>query len=278
MSILGFQFKLFFDGPLTSKLGTVRMIGEIIGGRGVEPKHALRTMDTYGITFILGGTGSYEGSGPHRYELLPGSLILTYPNRPHLFGPAKGQTWHEIFAIFEGPIFDLLAQTDILNPNRRVLQLQDPEVWAQRLRLLASSGEPVQVQTDLVAWLTQAVQAVAPRTGPDLAYDWFSRAVALLEGNLGEAITMESVADKAGVGYDTFRKEFVRLSGVSPMKFRTRRRLNLAAGLLHHTGLPMSEIALRLGYPDAFTFSKAFKRHYGLSPRIFRRAATGRSE
>lgn len=266
------RFDLLYESSLSTPLGAVRLIGEVAGGRGVEPKDAMRTIETYGLTFILEGTGSYQGPGHHRYEIMAGSLILTYPNRPHLFGPAKGHTWHEIFAIFEGPLFDLLVERQLLHPDRLVLQLDDPQPFANQLRLIASSTSQVEVQTRLAGWLIDAVTTATPNPGKSLASDWLSRATHLLESNLDENRSMESIADSLEIGYETFRKEFAKHTGVSPMKFRIRRRLGLAAGLLNHTGLPVAEIAQRLGYPDAFTFSKAFKRQYGVSPSEFRRA------
>lgn len=269
MSILAMRFHLVSQTSETTPLGAVRLIGEIEGGRGVEPKGALRTIETFGLTLVLEGEGEYEGVSSRRYQLTPGSLILTHPNRPHLFGPPKGQVWSEIFAIFEGPIFEFLVERSLLAPDLLVVQLEDPGPWRERLHEIAKRA-PLD-QTALVAgWLTEAVQLAQPREPEARSSDWLAKAAALLEANFAEALTAEQVADSVAVGYETFRKEFVRHTGVSPMRFRNRRRLSLAARLLVHTGLPISEIATRLGYPDAFTFSKAFKRHHGLSPTDFR--------
>ncbi len=42
--------------------------------------------------------------------------------------------------------------------------------------------------------------------------------------------------------------------------------MNYAAGLLMNEGLLVPEVAQRLGFPDAFQFSRAFKRVYGIPP------------
>jgi len=52
-----------------------------------------------------------------------------------------------------------------------------------------------------------------------------------------------------------------------------RWRMGIAAQLLEHTGLRLTEIAARLGYKSEFSFSRAFRRARGLSPMQFRNQA-----
>ena len=52
-------------------------------------------------------------------------------------------------------------------------------------------------------------------------------------------------------------------------------RKNLALEYLRSTVLSVEEIALRLGYSDAPSFSHAFKRWTGSSPRDSRRPSAG---
>jgi len=57
------------------------------------------------------------------------------------------------------------------------------------------------------------------------------------------------------------------------MAFLTGWRLALAADLLLEPGATVGAVARRVGYTSPFTFSTAFKRRYGTSPR---RTATPR--
>lgn len=50
-----------------------------------------------------------------------------------------------------------------------------------------------------------------------------------------------------------------------------RVKMNHAAEELLNSSLSIQEIADQLGFTDAFTFSRAFKRIQGRSPREFRK-------
>ena len=73
------------------------------------------------------------------------------------------------------------------------------------------------------------------------------------------------IAREAGVSYESFRKRFREQIGTSPQEYRLRHRMEAATKLLCE-GWAAHEVADHLGYSDPFTFSKAFKRHMGLSP------------
>ena len=59
--------------------------------------------------------------------------------------------------------------------------------------------------------------------------------------------------------------------GVSTKEYLTRYRLSRACELLRHAPLSVDEIAAEVGYPDALTFSRLFKKHIGVSPAKYRK-------
>lgn len=61
------------------------------------------------------------------------------------------------------------------------------------------------------------------------------------------------------------------LVGCSPMQFVTRRRMLLAMQLLRGLSLRLEQIAFQVGYVELSSFSKAFRRHLGVAPGVFRR-------
>jgi len=96
--------------------------------------------------------------------------------------------------------------------------------------------------------------------------------------DLARAWTVEELAKSAGMSRPTLARRFVRAIGESPLKHLARLRMERAARLLEATDDALSRIAPRVGYETEFAFSRAFRRHHGVPPGIFRRQARAASK
>jgi AraC-like DNA-binding protein len=82
--------------------------------------------------------------------------------------------------------------------------------------------------------------------------------------------TVGEVASAVALSRSAFAARFRQLVGESPRRYITRARLAHAAALLNTTEAPLAEIAARAGYGSEFSFGKAFKRTFGVSPGAYR--------
>ncbi len=71
-----------------------------------------------------------------------------------------------------------------------------------------------------------------------------------------------------------FSRLFTRVLGASPGRYVTEVRMRAATIKLVTTRAPIRVIGADCGYPDPYHFSRAFKRHVGVSPRAYRAAQT----
>jgi len=83
--------------------------------------------------------------------------------------------------------------------------------------------------------------------------------------------TVAELAKKAALSRSTFFERFSRAVGVAPMEYLLTWRMALAKGLLRRNEGRMAEIAERVGYSSASTFSVAFTRHVGRPPSQYAR-------
>lgn len=65
-------------------------------------------------------------------------------------------------------------------------------------------------------------------------------------------------------------KIFKEEIGDSPINHLIKIRLSKAEDLLKDKSIPIKVVAQRVGYNDAYHFSKLFKKYYGISPSAFR--------
>ncbi len=97
------------------------------------------------------------------------------------------------------------------------------------------------------------------------------QAVALMHGDCARAWTLEELAAGAGLSRTALAERFRQAMGDTPMNYLRTVRLQRALRLLSETPMNLEQVALEVGYQDAFSFSKVFKRVVGESPRDFRR-------
>lgn len=84
--------------------------------------------------------------------------------------------------------------------------------------------------------------------------------------------TVAQLAKEATLSRSSFYDRFGRAVGVAPMEYLLAWRMALAKDLLRKNEASVAEIAQRVGYSSASTFSVAFTRHVGLPPARYARA------
>jgi AraC-like DNA-binding protein len=88
------------------------------------------------------------------------------------------------------------------------------------------------------------------------------------------AYTVESLADVAHMSRSAFARQFQVAFSKSPMNLVNHVRLERAARMLGSSKLPVKQIGRRCGFSSRSHFSRAFKKHTGLSPAEFRVCGT----
>lgn len=87
-----------------------------------------------------------------------------------------------------------------------------------------------------------------------------------LEENLKQDFGLEAMADIACMSASRFHRMFRSEVGTTPFKFLEKLKMRKAYQWILQGNLLIAEIADELNYSDYETFSRAFKKHFGLSP------------
>jgi AraC family transcriptional regulator len=91
-----------------------------------------------------------------------------------------------------------------------------------------------------------------------------------IDDNLTEKLTLDELARVAGLSPHHFSEAFKRRTGVPPIRFVIRRRVERAVHFLATTDRTISDIAHELGFPSHGHLSTFFKRDVGTPPSRFR--------
>ena len=104
-----------------------------------------------------------------------------------------------------------------------------------------------------------------------LADPRIAAALRRMHGDAERSWTVDGLAREAGMSRSAFFERFARTVGVRPMEYLLTWRMAVAKDLLRSGGMAMEEVARRVGYGSASTFSTAFSRHEGMPPGRFMR-------
>ena len=116
-------------------------------------------------------------------------------------------------------------------------------------------------------------EAAVPGLLRGLADPRVAAALRQMHGDAERSWTVAELAREAGMSRSAFFERFACTIGVRPMEYLLAWRMAVAKDLLRTGGIALDEVARRVGYGSASTFSTAFSRHVGLPPGRFMRSA-----
>ncbi|MFZ2948588.1 MAG: response regulator transcription factor, partial [Desulfuromonadaceae bacterium] len=95
------------------------------------------------------------------------------------------------------------------------------------------------------------------------------RAIRYIKENFAQSITLDLMAQEGGLSKCHFCREFKKVTGMTPMYFLSRLRIKRSKEYLRKN-LPVSTIAMKVGFNDLSSFNRHFKKFVGLTPTEFR--------
>ncbi len=98
-----------------------------------------------------------------------------------------------------------------------------------------------------------------------LVQNWLAR-------HLNEPFNIKDLARQSGLSERSFHRRFRQVTGLAPLQYMQKMRIELARDLLQNSNLSIEEIGRQCGYTDSSYFCRLFKQHCTSSPGEYRRA------
>jgi AraC family transcriptional regulator len=182
-------------------------------------------------------------------------VLVTQPDPGEDFPPSCVRLLDRVNHFRSGAI-DRIARRlvhELLEPD----EITPLESQALALEMLATASR---------LELTKSLRGTSPA--------WLLRVEELIHDRFRESVTIEELADGAGVHPAHLTRVFRERYGTSPGRYLRRLRLEWAAERLSCGTESVSRVALEAGFADQAHFTRAFRRHWGVPPARYRRLRT----
>jgi AraC-like DNA-binding protein len=173
---------------------------------------------------------NFETSDDSVFEKPPLAPVITLSNR----------------AVFEKDFYSILS------------------VWNNR-----EIGYMVHCRELLYRILVNMLRNLEPYKNLRYQHNRIKAAIQLINNRYMENISVTDLAEICNLSVRQMTRHFKMLYNMAPHEYIMDIRFQAAVSLLQNTEISISEIAEHTGYDSVFSFSKAFKLIYGMSPKKF---------
>jgi transcriptional regulator GlxA family with amidase domain len=280
----------------------VEIVGESMGrvpsasGLPIDVSRSIEDIETSDIVIVpsvaLRGSDWNKGRYPRLVEWIA---------RMHERGAVLCSACSGIFLLAETGLFDGRSATVHFN-YARAFAASYPSVPIHPTQVLVISGARDELITSgaSTSWHDMILHLIARYAGPTSAHEiarmfalqWhqdgltpyivfegkndhgdaeISGAQQWLGSNFAIANPVEEMIQRSKLAERTFKRRFLKATGLTPIAYVQRLRVEDAKRRLERTDASVEEISWRVGYEDAAFFRRLFRRTTGLAPGAYRK-------
>jgi AraC family L-rhamnose operon transcriptional activator RhaR len=259
-----------------------------------QDTHPVHTHTFFEVAVVLAGEGVHQ-SLAGRQQLRIGDVVLLRPRVWHGYEECRDLDvfnccfsadlmQRELAWTREDPLLGYLLWTGPHSAQRRGIlttRLEPPalsECLGYLMGLQDLGDAPVNLHRgEIVGWLSLFLGCLARAVLDDgtvravgQTHPAVLEAMRMMEAQPAHQWTLSELAHNLHLAPGYVVRLFKSATGLPPMAFLSRHRVELAADRLLHTDQPISRIGESVGWPDQNYFARRFKSHYGLSASTYR--------
>lgn len=230
-----------------------------------------RAYPFYDLSHMFAGRGWYRTADGRCVSLVAGDAVLATPGFMHICG-GDHEDYVEDAVSFSGPVALGLHRCGVIQDG--VFHLGRSRRLLPIIRLLQENTDDAHLRANLAlqSLLMDMHQSRRLRIMPDETAGPIPRLLEAIRADYSHNWSVRQMAEHCSLSVNQFLRRFRRHTGQSPKFFVDDWKMQHATELLLHSDQEIHRIALAVGYPDAFHFSRRFKQMKGLSPEQYRAA------
>lgn len=227
-------------------------------------------IESYLLLYTEKGCGEISLYG-EKVEAGEGSLTVIPPNVTHYY-TMKGEEWRTLWITFDGygakQFFDVEAGV-VEVPK----ELDFPGKFEKIHHLRHDEGWNLQSSALLYSLLIECKELIPEKsTSAYKLKNQLKDSLSYIHSNYMNVVELSSLAKLSNVSREHFCRIFRQYTGMRPVEYITKIRLQKARELLDvNREMPISCIAKRTGFQSSSYFSSVFRKNFGLSAEEYRK-------
>lgn len=215
------------------------------------------------LHFVVSGKGIFK-TRRGEYELGKNEMFIIRPNDVTSYCADENDPWAYMWIGFSTQ----LALPQILSSNDVIYAPYLADIFNECVDMkdISEGCRGYEAYLCSKIWELRARLEEGENSSGETVEGYIRSALNIMDSEYLRGITVEEVAERLHLNRSYFTKLFSKVMMVPPRDYLAALRMNKAAELMCDGGFSVSIAAASVGYPDVFSFSRAFKNYYGLSP------------
>lgn len=250
-----------------------------MGFERCKPSHGFgpSAREQYIIHYILSGQGFFEANGV-TYSLGAGDFFVIRPHEVTYYEADEKNPWEYEWIGFKGAKVEMILDGLGIGPRTYVGAVKDNDATKEAFQaLLAVDVYNPQTKLILQSRLLELLEQFRfekmeiLQVASFMKQHTYTEAFCLYVKNYywRADLTIAEIADSVGLNSAYFTQVIKSKMNKTPLEYLIQYRIAIASNILCSSNMTISEVAEAVGYDNSLSFSRAFKRIYGLSPRNY---------
>lgn len=241
------------------------------------------------LIYCVEGSGWYQVGGKE-YQVHRGEFFVLPPNLPHAYGAAEEDSWTIYWIHFSGDHASVYAEgmqtpqkikvamnsriMDRISIFEEILSTLQSGDSLEELRYASSLLHHFLASMRYLGLFRKTHHPEGQEMVPFFANHGGSVSEAVIhymKENLENHITLQNMLDYTGYSQSHFSALFKKHTGMSPLSYFNRLKIERACHLLAETDLKVNQICHKLGIDDQYYFSRLFAKTMNISPTDYRK-------
>lgn len=228
----------------------------------------------YLIHYVLTGKGYFDKSGI-RYELEAGQFFLIEPNEVTFYKADEEEPWQYFWLGFTGEQTERLLKSLGLLDYNRVGNVKDPQKLSRWIEQALEASAAIETNSLYIQGLSQAIlgefqvegNSIYQRVNQGNLY--IEKLLNAIHNNFSRTdYSVQELARTLNLTAPYLTALTKKALGKTPSQLLSDYRLEKASYLLKKTDMRVNEVALAVGYESPLSFSRAYKKMYGVAPSL----------